>query len=383
MNKRCDIYKNCGGCTMQDMDYKKQLEYKTNVVKELFKQKNIDTKINDCIGMDNPYNYRNKAKYVFGYDKSNKPIMGFFKEGTHHIIACDNCIIQQEPTNEVAKYIIELVQKYKIAIYNEDSRKGFLRYVIIKYGVHTNELMIVFVTIDSKMHRKDEIIRNLTEKFPNIKTIVQNINEKENNAILGDKNYNLYGKGYIVDYIGEYKFKISPLSFFQVNTVQTEKLYNIAVKYMELTGHETVYDLYSGIGTISLYASKNSKKVYGIEMINDAVKDAIENAKLNKIENVQFLSGKVENVLPKLYKQGSSIDVVVVDPPRVGLDKKTIETIKEFSPNKFIYISCNPETLAENLIELLNEYEVKEVQPVDMFPFTAHVESVVKLVRRM
>jgi 23S rRNA (uracil1939-C5)-methyltransferase len=332
--------------------------------------------------MDNPYNYRNKAKYVFGYDKSNKPIMGFFKEGTHHIVSCDNCLIQQGVTNEVAKYIFELVKNYKITIYDEDARKGFLRYVIIKYGVHTNELMIVFVTVNSKMHKKDEIISNLLEKFPNIKTIVQNINEKENNAILGDKNYNLYGKGYIVDYIGEYKFKISPLSFFQVNTIQTEKLYNKAIEYMELTGHETVYDLYSGIGTISLYASKNAKKVYGIEMINDAVKDAIENAKLNKIENVQFLSGKVEAVLPRLFKNGSSIDVVVVDPPRVGLDKKTIETIKEISPRKIVYISCNPETLVENLAELLNDYEVKEVQPVDMFPYTAHVECVVKLVRK-
>jgi 23S rRNA (uracil1939-C5)-methyltransferase len=308
--------------------------------------------------------------------------MGFFKEGTHHIVSCDNCLIQQGVTNEVAKYIFELVKKYKITIYDEDARKGFLRYVIIKYGVHTNELMIVFVTVNSKMHKKDEIISNLLEKFPNIKTIVQNINEKENNAILGDKNYNLYGKGYIVDYIGEYKFKISPLSFFQVNTIQTEKLYNKAIEYMELTGHETVYDLYSGIGTISLYASKNAKKVYGIEMINDAVKDAIENAKLNKIENVQFLSGKVEAVLPRLFKNGSSIDVVVVDPPRVGLDKKTIETIKEISPRKMVYISCNPETLVENLAELLNDYEVKEVQPVDMFPYTAHVECVVKLVRK-
>ena len=234
----------------------------------------------------------------------------------------------------------------------------------------SKEIMIIFVTVNAKMNRRDEIIKELLAKFPNIKTVVQNINEKQTNAILGNKNYNLYGNGYIVDYLNGYKFKISPLSFYQVNPIQTEKLYNKAIELAKLDGKEIVYDLYSGIGTISLCVSKKAKKVYGIEVVTDAVKDAKKNAEINNIKNVEFVSGKVEAVLPRLCKIWNKADVVIVDPPRSGLDIKALETLKQIKPKKIVYISCNPETLVLNLQELAKFYDVKEVQPFDMFPFT-------------
>ena len=234
--------------------------------------------------------------------------------------------------------------------------------------------MIIFVTTNAKMNKREEIIKELLTKFPNIKTIVQNINEKQTNAILGNKNYNLYGNGYIVDYINGYKFKVSPLSFYQVNPVQTEKLYNTAIHLANLSGKEILYDLYSGIGTISICASSKAKKVFGIEVVTDAVKDAKKNAEINNIKNVEFVSGKVEIVLPRLCKIWNKPDVVIVDPPRSGLDIKTLETLKQIKSKKIVYISCNPETLALNLHELGKYYDIKEIQPVDMFPFTRHVE---------
>lgn len=380
MEKNCKVYKQCGGCSMQDKDYKKQLEVKTKNVRELMAEVNRNIRVKETIGMKSPLYYRNKAKYVFGYKKQTHEIqMGFFTEGTHKIINCEDCIIQNKIANEVANFTFELVKKYRINIYNEDARKGFLRHLIIRVGTNTKEIMVIFVTTNSKMFKREVIIKELVTKFPNIKTIVQDINEKETNAILGDKNIKLYGNGYIMDTLGEYKFKISPLSFYQVNPVQTQVLYNTAIKYADLKGSETVCDLYSGIGTISLFVSKYVSKVFGIEIVKDAVKDAIENAKINKIRNVEFISGRVEVVLPKMCRQGIKPDVIFVDPPRSGLDKKTIETIIEIKPKKVIYISCNPETLAENLKKLSGNYVVKEVQPVDMFPYTSHVESVVLL----
>ena len=341
----------------------------------------LDRKIQvkETIGMDNPYYYRNKGKFAFGLDKDKKPVMGFFKEGTHKIVPFENCIIQNEVINEVAKYVFELIKKYKISIYNEDTQKGFLRHMIVKYGVVSNEIMIIFVTVDAKMYKRDEIIKELVNKFPNIKTIVQNINEKHTNAILGNKNYNLYGNGYIIDFLNGYKFKISPLSFYQVNPVQTQKLYNKAIELADLHGKEIVYDLYSGIGTISICVSKHAKMVYGIEVVTDAVKDARKNAQINNIKNVEFVSGKVEDVLPRLCRVWNKADVVIVDPPRSGLDIKALQTVKQIKPKKIVYISCNPETLAVDLQKFMKYYDIKEVQPVDMFPFTKHVACVAVL----
>lgn len=371
LDEKCEVQKQCGGCTYLGIAYEEQLKAKTKMVQELISKKvSKEIKVKETIGMENPYNYRNKGKFAFGLDKNKKPVMGFFEEGTHHIIPFDGCMIQNEIINEVAKYTFELIKKYKISIYNEDTQKGFLRHMVIKYGVKSKEIMIIFVTVNAKMSKRDEIIKELLAKFPNIKTVVQNINEKQTNAILGNKNYNLYGNGYIVDYLNGYKFKISPLSFYQVNPIQTEKLYNKVIELAQLDGKEIVYDLYSGIGTISLCVSKKAKKVYGIEVVTDAVKDAKKNAEINNIKNVEFVSGKVEVVLPRLCKIWNKADVVIVDPPRSGLDIKSLETLKQIKPKKIVYISCNPETLVLNLQELTKFYDVKEVQPFDMFPFT-------------
>lgn len=380
-NLICSKYKSCGGCKFQNVNYEEQLLIKQKDVEQIFKnQMEEKITVNKVIGMENPYEYRNKGKYVFKFDKKQKkPIMGFFEEGTHKLVCIDKCNIQNPVIDEVAKYTLTLVDKYRIKIYDEDLMKGILRYLIIKVGSKTNEIMVIFVTTDSKISRREDIVKDLTEKFKNIKTIVQNINTKQTNAVLGDKNIKLFGNGYIKDILYKYKFKISPLSFYQVNTAQTEKLYTTAIELAKLTKKEIVFDLYSGIGTISLFISEYAKKVYGVEVIEEAIKDAKENARINDVKNVNFLLGKVEAILPRLYKSGTIPDVVFVDPPRIGLDKNTIKTLLEILPEKIIYISCNPESLADNLNTLKGKYNISNIQPVDMFPFTSHVECVVCL----
>lgn len=368
MNK-CSIQNKCGGCKYLNVPYKEQLKEKTELVKRLVAKLDKNIKVENCIGMKNPYNYRNKGKYAL---KNGK--MGFYEEGSHKIVYA-RCSIQKDIINDVAEYTFELIKKYKISIYDEDTRKGFLRHVIIRYGIHTNEVMVIFVTTNGKMYKRNEIIKDLTAKFDNIKSVVQNINERETNAILGNKIIKLYGTDFIIDKIGELKFKISPLSFYQVNPVQMEVLYNTAINYANLKKNDTVYDLYSGIGTISLCVSKKVSRVYGIEIVKDAVSDSKQNAKINNIKNVSFIVGRVEKLLPKLCEKQKA-DVIFVDPPRSGLDSKTIDTILDVKPNKIVYISCNPETLIFNLDKLSKSFDIEKIQPVDMFPFTSHVECV-------
>lgn len=378
MKNMCSKYKECGGCKFQDKKYEEQLIIKQKNVRRIFESKmDENIFINKVIGMENPYEYRNKGKYAFKFDKKKKkPIMGFYEEGTHKLVCIDKCNIQNPIIDEVAKFTLNLVDKYRIKIYDEDLMKGLLRYLIIKVGTKTNDIMVIFVTTDSKISRREDIVRELTEKFKNIKTIVQNINTKQTNAVLGDRNIKLYGNGYIKDILHKYKFKISPLSFFQVNTIQTEKLYMTAIELAKLDKKEIVFDLYSGIGTISLFLSEYVKKVFGVEVVDEAVKDAKENARINDVKNVNFLLGKVEAILPRMYKSGTIPDVIFVDPPRIGLDRNTIKTLLEILPEKIIYISCNPESLVDNLNILKEKYNINTVQPVDMFPFTGHVEVI-------
>ncbi len=372
---QCKISSKCGGCTFIEFPYEEQLNKKTNYMKQLMKGV-INAKIDNTIGMEMPLHYRNKGKYAL---KNGK--MGFYEEGTHTIVY-EKCIIQNEKINEVADYIFQLVKKYNISIYNEDNGKGFLRYVVIRYGINTDEIMIIFVTTNGRLFKRNEIIKDILNKFSNVKSIVQNINEKDTNAILGSKVYNLYGNDYIFDKIKinnvEFKFKISPLSFYQVNTIQMQVLYSKAIELAQLDNTQIVYDLYSGIGTISICISNNIKKVYGIEIVKDAVRDAVENAKINNIKNAKFISGKVEDLLPRLCATEKA-DVIFVDPPRSGLDKKTIDILLKVKPKKIVYISCNPETLKSDLINLKKQYVINEIQPVDMFPFTKHVECVTML----
>lgn len=362
----CDVYSNCGGCTMQHIPYDEQLKKKTEYVRGLVGNK---IEVLDAIGMEKPYGYRNKSKFVLG-TKKDKKLMGFFEEGTHKIVNTNNCIIQNGITNEIAKYIFDLVKKYNISIYDEDRKTGVLRHIVIRIGVHTDEIMVILVTTDKKLGRQKDIVNDIVAKYENVKTIVQNINDKQTNAVLGVKNIKLYGNGYIFDKLGDFKFKISPLSFYQINPIQTEVLYNKAIEFAGLTGNEIVYDLYCGIGTISLFVSKYAKQVYGIESVKDAIKDANENKRINKVNNVEFLAGRVENTLQSLSNKTSRPDVIFVDPPRSGLDKTAIQMLKNISASKIVYISCSPETLVRDLKILSSEYQVEKIQPVDMFPHT-------------
>lgn len=372
----CSTYEKCGGCNLRHIKYEETLNMKRNSVQSLV-NKTLENKIKvkDTIGMEKPYHYRNKAQYPVGIGKDGKSIIGVFANRTHNIIPMNNCQIQDENSEKIAKFINDYINKNKISVYDEKTGKGLFRHIVIKVGKRTNEVMCIFVINGDNFKLERELVKELVSNFSNIKTIVKNINKKNTNVILGDKNITLYGDGYIKDKLGEYTFKISPMSFYQINPIQTEKLYSIAVEKANLTGNETILDLYCGIGTIGIFASKYVKKLYGIEIVEQAIEDAKENAKINNITNAEFFAGDVEKVLEEiLKKENVTPDVIFVDPPRKGLDNTTINNILKVLPKKVIYISCNPSTLVRDLRLLQDKYEIKEIQPVDMFPFTSHVE---------
>ncbi len=366
----CSTFKRCGGCNLRHIKYDKTLEIKTNIVKNcLIKALGYEPEINQCIGMENPLYYRNKLQYPVGINKEGNFVMGVFAERSHEIIETRQCLIQDEECQKIANELFDLIKKYEIKPYNEAERSGSIRHIIIRKGEKTNEIMVTIVTNTKDLKNSKELIEGIISKFKNIKTIVQNINSKNTNVILGNETKVLYGNGYIEDYLENFKFKISPLSFYQVNPIQTEVLYNKAIEYANLTGKETIFDLYCGIGTIGIFASKKVKKIYGIEVIKQAIENAKENAKLNNVKNSEFFAGEVENILPELVKKQEA-DVVFIDPPRKGCDKKVLDTLLEVKPKKIIYISCNPATLARDVAILQEKYELMEVQPVDMFPYT-------------
>ena len=378
----CATYKRCGGCNLRHINYEQTLEIKKSIVENLV-SKNLKYKVlvKDTIGMEYPYYYRNKAQYPVGTDKEGNPTIGVFANRTHEVIPIQECKIQNKQSQEIAKYICRFLKEHHITAYNESNQTGLMRHIMIKVGIKTDEIMCVLVINGESIPQEEVLIKELTEKFPDIKTIVKNINTKNTNVILGEKNITLYGSGYIYDRLREYTFKISPLSFYQINPLQTEKLYNLAVKYANLTGKETVIDLYCGIGTIGIFMAKQAKKVYGIEIVEQAIEDAKENCKINNINNAEYYVGDTEKVFDKLIeKEKVQADVIVVDPPRKGLDNTTIENIIKIKPTKVVYISCNPATLMRDLAKLENTYEIKEIQPVDMFPFTSHVECVVAMI---
>ena len=374
----CKTYKRCGGCNLRHIRYNETLLIKKNIVQNLV-NKNLSSKpkVQETLGMDEPYNYRNKAQYPVGQDKENKPIIGVFANRTHEIIPIENCLIQDEKTEEIAKFIINYFSENNISVYNEEIRNGLIRHIVTKIGKKTNEIMVIIVINGDKIPNEKEFVKVLTQNFPKIKTIVKNINKNNTNVILGKKNINLYGDGYIKDKLGDLIFKISPLSFYQVNPVQAEKLYKIGIESANITKEDIVFDLYCGIGTISLFMAKYAKKVYGVEIVEEAIKDAKENAKINNIENTEFIAGDVEEVLNDLITNKKiTPEIVMVDPPRKGLDNISIQNIIKIKPKRMIYISCNPATLVRDLKELEKIYEIKEIKPVDMFPFTSHVECV-------
>ena len=372
----CKTYKRCGGCDLRHVKYEKTLEMKQNAVQSLV-NKTLKNKIEveKTIGMENPYFYRNKAQYPVGLDKNKEPVIGVFANRTHEIIPIEECFIQNRESQEIAKFVLDFIKENKIPVYDEKTRKGVIRHIITKIGIKTKEIMLVLVVNDSKIPKEEELVKRVTEKFKNVKTIVKNINNKNTNVIMGNKNINLYGEGYISDILGNYEFKISPHSFYQVNPIQAEKLYNIGIEEAKISKNDIVFDLYCGIGTISIFMAKYAKKVYGIEIVEEAVKDAKENAKINRIENTEFIAGDVEVVLDDLINNKNIIpDVIMFDPPRKGLDNKSIENVLKISPKKMVYISCNPATLVRDLAKLEEKYEIKTIKPVDMFPFSKHVE---------
>lgn len=384
VKRKCsDNLKDCGGCQIQELDYQKQLDIKTNEVKQVISRigKLEDVVIHDTLGMEEPVRYRNKAQFPI-QKVNNNPLIGFYKKKSHDIIPTDKCIIQHEINDKIMKIIKTYINAYKVSVYDEKTHTGVLRHLVTKVGFTTNEVMVVLVANGKKLPYLKELASVLEENVPGFKTLVVNVNREKTNVILGRENIVVYGDGKINDYIGELVFEISPLSFFQVNPVQTEVLYNKALEYADLKENDTVFDIYCGIGTISLFLAQKAKKVYGIEIVEDAIKDAKINANLNNLDNVEFYVGKAEEVVPKMYKEGKTANVVVVDPPRKGCDEKVLDTIVSMKPDRVVYVSCNPSTLARDLAYLDERgYKCLEVQPVDMFPHTMHVEAVAKLRR--
>lgn len=374
----CATYKRCGGCSLRHMTYEHTLKLKRQVVQNLV-NKGLTKKVEvlETIGMENPYNYRNKAQYPVGLNSDGQPEVGVFAQRTHTIIPIQTCLIQTEISQKIAKTIIDFVKEKNIQVYNEENQKGLLRHIVIKVGKYTNQVMCILVLNDSKFDQEQELVKLLCEKYPEIKTIVKNINNKNTNVILGKENINLYGNGYIEDKLGEYIFKISPMSFYQVNPVQAEILYTTAINQANLDKNDILFDLYCGIGTIGISASKYVNKVYGIEIVPQAIEDAKENAKINDVKNIEFICGDVEVAFDELINKEKIVpSAIIVDPPRKGLDNKTVENIAKIQPAKLVYISCNLATMVRDLAKLEDIYNIKTIQPVDMFPWTNGVESI-------
>ena len=380
----CDIYSMCGGCTLRHMNYFDTLMLKKEAAENTLKKElKRDIIIDEIIGMEDPLYYRNKLEMPFAKGKDGKATIGFFKPRTHEIVETDNCLIHNEKTFSLAKDIVKFVKDKNLSVYNEETGEGLLRHLIIRIGIHTGELMVLFVVNEEKIPHEKELIDYITDLHPEVKVIAKNINDKNTNVILGKRTISIFGTGYIEDTIGKFKFRISPRSFYQVNPVQVEKLYQKAVDLAELTGEETVFDLYCGIGTIGIFASDKVKKLYGIDTVDAAIIDARENAKLNGIENAEFFTGDVEYALKDLVeKQKVNADVIFVDPPRRGCEKEALDTIMKIAPEKVVYVSCNPATLARDIGILEEKYHLEKISAVDMFPYTSHVECVTILERK-
>ena len=378
----CPIYKECGGCQLQHMSYEGQLKAKEKQVSDVLQRigKLENVKVHPVIGMENPWRYRNKAQVPIGENEGGL-IGGFYQQRSHQIIDMKACIIQQEKNDEVVKGVKEICNINGVRAYDEQKHKGELRHIMARYGLKSGEVMVVLVTRTNELTGKKKIIEEIVKRIPGVKSIVQNINSKKTNVIFGDETKVLWGEEVIYDSIGDIKFAISARSFYQVNPEQTKVLYDKALEYADLTGEENVIDAYCGIGTISLFLAQKARKVYGVEIVPEAIEDAKKNAELNGISNVEFAVGEAETVIPEWYENGVVADVLVVDPPRKGCDEKLLQTIINMKPKKVVYVSCNPATLARDLRVLEDGgYQTVEVQPVDMFPQTMHVECVAKLI---
>ena len=388
---RCAFARRCGGCQIQEMSYDRQLVFKEQKVRGNleriggFSLEFIDSVMEPVAGMEHPFGYRNKAQFPFGTDKEGNPVVGFYAGRTHDIIANTDCALGVPVNQEILEIILKFMKENSIPAYNEKTGQGLVRHALIRYGFSTKEIMVCLVINGTRIPHAEKLIGALTE-LPGMTSITISANTRRDNVIMGNTCVVLWGQGYITDYIGDIKYQISPLSFYQVNPVQTETLYSLALEYAELSGSETVWDLYCGIGTISLFLAKQAEKVYGVEIVPQAIEDARTNAKINGIGNAEFFVGKAEEVLPAYYDryaqehngETARADVIVVDPPRKGCDAALLDTIVRMEPEKVVYVSCDPATLARDLKILCeNGYELKKIRAVDMFPMTVHVETVV------
>lgn len=394
---KCVFARRCGGCQIQEMSYDRQLVFKDQKIRGNleriggFTKDQIDTVMQPVVGMEHPFGYRNKAQFPFGTDKEGNPITGFYAGRTHDIIANTDCALGVEQNKEILEIILQYMRENKIKSYDEKTGKGLIRHALIRYGFKTKEIMVCLVVNGKKLPKAERLIEKLIQ-IEGMTSITISPNTRRDNVIMGDSYEILWGQGYITDYIGNVKYQISPLSFYQVNPVQTEKLYGLALEYADLKGDETVWDLYCGIGTISLFLAQKAKQVYGVEIVPQAIDDAKENAKINAIDNAEFFVGKAEEVLPEYYAEyerehngeTAHADVIVVDPPRKGCDETLLETIVKMQPEKVVYVSCDSATLARDLKYLCaNGYEIKMCRGVDQFPQSVHVETVCLLGREI
>ncbi len=377
VNLTCPVIKKCGGCQLQHYSYEKQLEEKQKQVNNLLDK---FCKVDNVIGMENPYYYRNKVHAVFDTDKRGNVISGVYEFGSHRVVPVDSCLIEDQRADKIIVTIRGMLKSFKIRTYDEDSGVGLLRHVLIRTGHKSGEIMVVLVLGSHIFPSKNNFVKALLKLHPEITTIVMNVNNKKTSMVLGDREQVIYGKGFIEDILCDKIFRISPKSFYQINAVQTETLYGKAIELASLKGNETVIDAYCGIGTIGIIASNHVKKVIGVELNRDAVKDAITNAKRNNIKNIYFYNQDAGEFMNQMAKEKQFADVVFMDPPRSGSTEQFLDSLNTMKPNKIVYISCNPVTLERDLAHLVKYgYKTIKAIPVDMFPGTEHVEMVVKI----
>lgn len=375
---KCPNYKKCGGCQLQNLPYERQLSFKQVKVIKLLGRYH---RINEIIGMKEPYHYRNKVQAAFS-ERKGEIISGVYQSSTHNIVPVDNCLIEDEKADQIIVTIRKLLKSFKLKPFNDNTMKGFLRHVLIKRGFVSGQIMVVLVTSVMDFPKESQFVKALLERHPELTTIVQNVNNKRTSLVLGEKSRVLFGNGYIEEKLLGFTFRISPKAFYQINPTQTEVLYSKAIEFAGLSGNEKVLDAYCGTGTIGIIASKKAGSVIGVELNGDAVKDAKVNAELNNIQNITFYKDDAGRFMVKAAERGELFDVVIMDPPRAGASLEFLKSLVFLAPKKIVYISCNPETQARDFSFLIRKgYKVKKIQPVDMFPHTEHVETVALLER--
>lgn len=376
-NNTCPYAKKCGGCDYQGMEYIKQLETKEQNVRKLLKE---FVKVSPIVGMGNPYHYRHKVHAVFGCVARGQIVAGVYKKNSHDIVDIESCQIEDQEAAAIIREVKGLLKSFKIKTYDEDTGYGLLRHVLVRKGYHTGEIMVVLVLASPILPSKNNFVKALRKNYPNISTVVINVNDKKTSMVLGERNITVYGKGFIEDKLCGCTFRISPNSFYQVNPAQTEFLYEKAIECARLTGKEKVIDAYCGTGTIGIIASKHAKEVFGVELNKDAIKDAITNAKRNEIKNIRFVNDDAGKYMVSLAEEKEKVDVVIMDPPRSGSDEAFLSSVVKLSPRRVVYVSCGPDSLARDLKYLVKKgYKVEEATPFDMFPMTSHTEVVVAL----